>query len=360
MIKKYCFFLLPLMAIYPCFAQESIVISDSDIDRLGIQFADVKEIGLQSGSRFPAVVVTSPNATSLVNSSFSGTLSQWHADPGEAVQAGDPIATIRSAELLEQQNLWLQSNAASEQASFELDRDRQLLELGIVSQQRLEQTQRRFTQAQIDLASQAALLELAGFQQASLRILLRDRLNLGSYQVRAPEAGVLTHRSYSVGEVVASYEEIASIQQTASLWLAAEIPARLAQNLEPGFKLSLANTEEQLTVQQKDFVVDQDTQTTEVLAVFDAASNYRPGQILTLIVPAATSGVLVPADAVVHSGNTRTVYVRNASGVQVRTLQLEPAGENYLAHEGILAGESVVITGSAAIKGMQLGLGQNE
>ena len=360
MIKKYGLFLLPLIVFNACIAQETIVLSAGDIDRLGIQFADVTELDLQSGSRFPAVVVTSPNATSLVNSSFGGTVSQWHADPGEVIEAGSAIATIRSAELLAQQNLWLQSNAASEQVSFELDRDRQLLELGIVSQQRLEQTQRSFEQAQIDLASNAALLELAGFQGQSLITLLRDRSDLGSYQVRAPEAGVLTHRSYSVGEVVGSYEEIASIQQSAALWLASEIPARLAQNLEPGFKLSLANTGEELTIRQKDFVVDEDTQTTEVLAEFDAVSNYRPGQILTLIVPPATSGVLVPADAVVHSGNTRTVYVRTNNGVEARNLRLEPAGENYLAREGIRAGDSVVVTGTAAIKGMQLGLGQSE
>jgi len=360
MTQKYGLCLLPLMMIYPCFAQESIVLSDGDIARLGIQFTEVTEIDLQAGSHFPAVVVTSPNATSRVNSSFSGTLSQWHLDPGEAVEAGTPIATVRSTELLDKQSLWLQSNATTEQASFELDRDRRLLELGIVSQQRLEQTRRRFAQAQIDLASHAALLELAGFQEASLGTLLRERSDLGIYQVRAPVAGVLTHRNYSVGEVVASFEEIASIQQTASLWLAAEIPARLAQNLEPGFKLSLANTREQLTVQQKDFVVDEETQTTEVLAAFDADSNYRPGQIVTLVIPAASSGVLIPADAVVHSGNTRTVFVQNANGVQVRDLQLEPAGENYLARAGIRTGERVVITGTAVIKGMQLGLGQSE
>lgn len=360
MTKKHCLFLLPLIMFNACIAQESIILSEGDIDRLGIQFADVTELDLQSGSRFPAIVVTSPNATSLVNSSFGGTLSQWHADPGEVIEAGTAIATIRSAQLLALQNLWLQSNAAAEQASFELDRDRQLLKLGIVSQQRLEQTQRSFEQAQIDLASNAALLELAGFQGQSLITLLRDRSDLGSYQVRAPEAGVLTHRSYNVGKIVASYEEIASIQQTAALWLAAEIPARLAQNLEPGFKLSLAKTGEELTVQQKDFVVDEDTQTTEVLAKFDAVSNYRPGQILTLIVPPATSGVLVHADAVVHSGNTRTVYVRTTDGVQARDLQLEPAGANYLAREGIRVGETVVIIGTAAIKGMQLGLGQSE
>lgn len=360
MTKKYGLFLLSLIMIYPCLAQESITLSDGDIERLGIEFAAVTELGLQSGSRFPAIVITSPNATSLVNSSFGGTLSQWHANPGDPIDTGTAIATIRSAELLAQQNLWLQSNAASEQASFELDRDRQLLELGIVSQQRLEQTQRSFEQAQIELSSNAALLELAGFQRQSLDTLLHDRSELGSYQVRAPESGVLTHRSYRVGEVVGGYEEIASIQQTATLWLASDIPARLALNLEPGFKLSLANSGEVLTIQQKDFMVDKDTQTTEVLAEFDTASNYRPGQILTLIVPPATSGVLVPADAVVHSGNTRTVYVRTSNGVQARNLQLEPAGADYLAREGIRAGDTVVITGTAAIKGMQLGLGQSE
>lgn len=360
MIKKYGLFLLPLVVIFPSLAQEPIDLSSSDIERLGIEFAAVANLGRESGTRFPGIVVTSPNSTSIANSSFAGTLSQWHVNPGDAIEAGSAIATIRSSDLLTQQNLWLQSNAAAEQASIEVERDTRLHALGIVSKQRLEQSERGLEAAEIELAGNSLLLEQAGFHAESLASLLRDRENLGSYQVRAPESGVLTHRSYNAGEVVASYSEVASIQQTGAIWLAAEIPARLAQSLAPGFKLSLAGSNEVLTVQQKDFVVNELTQTTEVLASFDTAVSYMPGQILTLILPPAASGVLVPASAVVHSGDARTVYVRIPNGVEARDLQLVPAGADYLAREGIRVGESVVVTGAAAIKGMQFGLGQSE
>ncbi len=360
MIRKVSLFLLPLIAIQPSLAQEPIDLSDSDINRLGIEFAAVSNLNSSSGSRFPGIVVSSPNAISRINSSYGGTLSQWHIDPGDTVEAGTAIATISSAELLMQQNTWLKSHSASVQASIELERDRRLLELGIVSQQRVEQAERNFEQAQIELASNQAQLELAGFRREALELLQRSKADLGSYQVRAPNTGVLTHRSFGTGEVVASYEEIASIQQSEAVWLATEIPARLAQRLVPGFKLSLAESNTEITVQQKDFVVNQNTQTTEVLASFESAMNYMPGQILTLILPPAESGVLVPASAVVHSGDVRTVYVQVPSGVEARDLELEPAGANYLARTGIRIGEYVVVTGAAAIKGMQLGLGLDE
>ncbi len=82
-----------------------------------------------------------------------------------------------------------------------------------------------------------------------------------------------------------------------------------------------------------------------------------PGQLVTLRLAAGSTGVLVPADAVVRTGDASIVYVRQPGGVEARTLQLRVHGSDYLAESGVSAGEEVVVRGAALLKGIQLGLG---
>jgi len=70
--------------------------------------------------------------------------------------------------------------------------------------------------------------------------------------------------------------------------------------------------------------------------------------------------VLVPASAVVHTGDETSVFVRTATGVEIRQLELRPVGSHYRAQHGISVGEELVVSGAALLKGMQLGLGGGE
>lgn len=345
---------------YPALAQENISLSNGDIQQLGIEFSTVANLDLNSGSRFPATVVISPNANSTLNSTFSGSLEQWFVNPGDVLNLGDPVAAIRSSSLLEIQNRWLLHSSTAEQALIDFERDQQLFDQGIISAQRLERTNRALQLSEIELNSAQVQLSQSGFRPESLNQLLNGGADLGVYQLRSQSSGVLTHRMYSAGEIVPAYSELASIQQNQRAWLAADIPARLAAQLKPDFRLSLEGTGEHLLLRQKDLVVDESTQTVEILAEFDDVVPYMPGQILTLLLPPVGNGVLIPASAVVRTGNTTTVYVQTGMGVEARHLKLEPAGLNYLARTDITAGEKIVVQGAALIKGMQLGLGETE
>jgi multidrug efflux pump subunit AcrA (membrane-fusion protein) len=354
------FGLLLVLAESPVLAQNPIQLSEEDMARLAIIFAPVTEIDRQSGSRFPATVTVSPEAVSVLLAPFSGTVIRWHESTGSMVGQDSTLATVRSQEILEIQNQWLSTTAQLEQAEFERSRDEDLFEDGIISRQRLQTSERQYQQTRSLLEVTVARLQQAGFSESEINSLSSSNARLGEYVLKASSAAVLSHRAVDVGEYVEAYNELASLQLSVQPWLRIQLPARLAASLKPGNSLSLAGSGEQLTLRQKNLEIDESTQTIELMAEFDSTVNYLPGRILSVIVPPADGGVLVPASAVVHNADETVVFVQSGSGIDARTLSLEAAGNNYVARSGLSVGELIVVQGASVLKGIQLGLGSDE
>ncbi|MBT8146878.1 MAG: efflux RND transporter periplasmic adaptor subunit [Gammaproteobacteria bacterium] len=341
-------------------AQEFIPLTEEDIARLGIVFAPVSSPDRQSGNRFPATVVNSPESVSEVVMPFLGTLERWYVAPGARVHEGQVLADIRSQEVLELQNQWLTAKAELEQAEFLLSRDRTLLEQGIVSRQRLQETERIATHARIDLNALGGILDRAGFDAETLESLEHNPERLGVFGLNAPRSGYLTARAVTPGQYAEKYQPVATLGGNEQPWLKAAIPVRYVRNIEPGNILNLGGLKETVIVRFRELTVQESTQTVEVLAEFNEPVSYLPGQILNLILPPAASGILIPGNAVVFSGDQTVAHFRTAGGVEARVLDLEPAGSNYVAGPTVHSGEQVVIQGAAVLKGVQLGLGQDE
>lgn len=330
----------------PLRAQEIIALAAEEITRLGIVFAAVEEGG-QAGAAFPAAVVPSPDAMSSASALYPGVLEAWLAAPGESVAAGAPLARIRSPEVLDLQTARLAARTRVELARFEVEKDERLHAQGLIAEQRLRQTQRDLVVAEIDAkAAEQALARIGATEDAD-----------GLYLLRAPAAGVLAHREVGAGTPVERGTPLALLQGEGNAWVSARIPARLALPLRVGDRLGIGADGAGATLRQMDRAVDPATQTVEILAELDAGGDFLPGQILTLRLPAPAQGVRVPPAAVVHNGDETAVYVRHSRGVEVRVLDLVPAGSVYLAPTGLRAGEQVAVQGSALLKGIQLGLG---
>jgi len=341
-------------------AQEFIPLTDEDIMRIGLVFAPVGSPDRQSGNRFPATVVNSPESVSELAMPFQGVLERWYVSTGEYVHEAEVLAEIRSQEVLELQNQWLTAKAELEQADFLLSRDRTLLEQGIVSRQRLQETERVATHARIDLDALGSILDQAGFDAEALEALERNPEKLGVFGLQAPKAGYLTARSITPGQYAQKYQAIGTLGGSEQPWLRVDIPVRYAIALEPGDILSLAGLSETVTVRFRELTVEEITQTIEVLAEFNTLVSYLPGQVMSLVVPPAEDGALIPGNAVVYSGDQTIVYFRAAGGVEAKILDLEPAGGNFFAGPEVRVGDQVVIQGAAILKGIQLGLGQSE
>lgn len=348
--------LLCLLSLSAVHAQDIIALNNGDIDRLGIVLSPVRAIDDSIGASFPATVINSPMSTSMLNVPYGGLLESWLVEPGQVVFAQQEVALIRSQELLDLQNDWNAARFAEEQLAFELDKDSMLLDEGIISTQRFRQTQRSYQEAQSNLQFYTARLALAGFTEESLATLREGRHEPGVYSLRSPVAGTMDHLMVDVGTYVESNNPIASIGSNVR-WLSAELPARVGNRLSVGQVLRVEGSNAALTLRQKDYEIDTQSQTVGILATFNEIPQFMAGQVVTLLIPPNEDGVLIPGDAVVHSGDETSVFVRTAEGFEVRSLSLSPAGADYMAMEGIAPGELIAIRGTAILKGIQLGLG---
>ncbi len=341
-------------------AQEIIPIDAENIGRMGIIFAPVRAVDSSAGARFPATVIHSPAAVATGVALYPGILSEWLHSVGDSVESGAVLASIRSPEILPVQNEWIAAVTMLESARFEQGKDDTLFAQGVISRQRLDQTNRALQQATFAEQAARASLQQAGFNAARLDALRQNATGLGLFYITAPAAGVLAQRGVQTGGVVEADHPIATVNGSDNRWISAHVPARAALGLVTGQLLSVVGSAEQLTLRQIDSVVDSRDQTVELLAEFAGSTGSSVGQIISVILPPNGDGVLIPDRAVVHSGNETTIYVRAAGGVEARVLPLTSIGADYLARSGMTAGEQVVIQGTAVIKGIQLGLGGDE
>lgn len=345
-----------LLLSFPLHAQEFIQLDESNLARLGIVSSPVIAVDNSIGSNFPATVINSPLMTSTVTIPFGGMLQSWLIEPGAQVSNGDVLVEIRSQELLDLQNEWDSASANLEQQRFELEKDSTLLDQGIISRQRLNQTQRDYRRAESLLQSLTAKLNLAGFDENQLNTIDAFNSDRGLYAVRSPANGSMDHLIFNAGDYVDANTPVAEIGSS-ERWLSATLPARVASRLDIGQRLRVAGSNVPLTLRQKDYAIDPQTQTIEIFAAFDSLPQLMVGQVVTLIIPPAEAGILIPGDSVVHRGDETTVYIQTDGGFEARPLILSPAGADYIAMDGISAGEQIVIRGAAILKGIQLGLG---
>lgn len=344
----------------PAFGQNQISLDEADIQLLELEFAPVAVAERQLGVSLPGVVVSPPDASSLGISLYSGVLERWHAAPGEAVEAGAALATLRSVEVLEAQRHYQVANTELSLALQQFERDSQLFEAGIISRRRLLESETTLGGAQAALRSMESQLMAVGLRQTDLQALLAGEFDLGTFTIRAPAAATLSHRAYITGEHVPANAVVAELNGNDRPWLSVQVPARLSPLLELGGSLSTAASGYTLTLRQRDFNIDVLSQSVEVLAEFDGQVPVVPGQLQTVVLHPRPGAMLIPAAAVVHEGVESLVYVRIPNGVEVRPLSLIPMGDAYLATSGIQSGEQILVKGAALVKGIQLGLGSDE
>jgi len=338
-------------------AADAIELTQEDAIKLGVQFESVRSINDAMGIELPAQVIAPLDEGSHAYSLVDGVISDWRASSGDRVLEGEIIARIASNVAGDLQAQWLDADASLNAARLEVSRSERLFENGVIAERRLQQVQLALAHAESREASNRRALEQLGFDASSIDRLAESKANLGYALLRAPREGLLVHRARSVGEPVAVGDKIAEFQSSSAKWVSVILPAALADTLGNSTKLSLMPTGETLTLRERDYSIDPLTQTIELYAEFDTEVNYPLGSLIDVFVLPSESGVLVPASAIVYTEGNNYVYVKTVNGVTPRQLDLIPVGRDYLVHSGLRAGEQIAVSGTALLKGMQLGLG---
>jgi multidrug efflux pump subunit AcrA (membrane-fusion protein) len=340
-----------------------IRISAAQIDKAGIRFSEVQSAqSTNEGLRLAGSAVTPPNRMEVVSTPAAGVVQALLVNSLDTVKAGQTIARIHSPELLQWQREYVQQFTQLDMITKKAERDESLLNDGIISAGRAQETRNLLQQARVAVQERAQMLKLAGLSEAAIARLHSPSGLTPVIDIRSTAGGSVLEWMVTPGQRVEAGAPLAKVARAGELWL--ELQASRAQ----GEHIAVGDVVKTKACTQSGKVIAIATQlsTSSQLVMVRASlpgadKCLKPGQYIEATISSKTpsvSGWSLPSTALVRNGSNEFVFVRNADGVQAVPVTVESRAIDQVIVQGALtAKQSIAIQGLASLKGLWLGLG---
>lgn len=348
----------------PTIAEESIDMTDSQIENLGIGLTKAKIAKGFSLASLPAEVTIPPAQQTVVSASRAGLITQVNVATGVSVKIGQVLADFASPALLELQRNLLNAESALRLARAKLNRDKQLSREGAIAKRRWLETQTEYDKHSAEVAESRQVLSIAGFADVEIDNLIRTRRFAKQLAIRSPIDGVIVERVAVVGRRVDELQPLFRIADLKVLWLEINVPQEHLAHIKLGDKVNISNSSTLAQINLIGDLVDRETQNVMVRAVLDNRSgSVRPGQRVSVRIEPGqpTTKLEIPSHAMVHHGGQNYVFVRGEGGFEVREVTiLSRQGQRVTLDRGLKEGESIAYHGVVHLKARWMGMGGSE
>jgi membrane fusion protein, heavy metal efflux system len=325
----------------------------------------------------PAKVVVPPAKEFIVSASQAGLVVNLNAAIGDKVKQGQLLATLNSSDLLSTQQLYLQANSDLELQQFAYQRDKKLVDEGVIAERRWLETRNVYNAAASAASEHRQLLAIAGMTNNEISQLVKSRHLSGLLSIRSPINGVVMDRLAVAGAKVDSLAPLYRIANLDELWLEINIPQERLGQIKLGDKVLLeqpATDSQQLEQRQTPVTmpisaeisllgqnVNPENQTILARAVIHGEqSDVRPGQRINIQIIQPNSGVAftVPNTAIAQQAGKSYIFVRNDEGfIAQEVTVIGKQGEEATISSALSGNEEIALTGAVALKANWLGLG---
>ena len=270
-------------------------------------------------------------------------LTDVRVNVGDVVKAGQVLATFSAetvqADVAQMRASLLEAQANAAEAAANADRARSLQATGALSQQQIQQytTAEKTAQARVEAA------------KATLNA---QQLRLKYTQVVAPDSGVISARTATVGAVVGAGTELFRMVRKGRLEWRAEVTSTELRRIAPGAKVSVtaaSGAAAEGTVRMVAPTVDPQTRNALVYVDLPANSDFRAGMFARGEFALGSSDALtVPQEAlVVRDGFSYVFVVGPELRVQQRKVQTgRRVADRVEVLSGLDANASVAVRGA--------------
>lgn len=299
------------------------------------------------GARYPAVIALPPAQQRVVAAPLTALVQELRVQPGDSVRAGDVLVVLSSPQALELRRDML---AAESQATLALSakaRDEALFAEGLIARSRLEATAAQAEQASLQAEERRRALADAG------AVLTASAADPSRLSLRAPISGVVLERLATVGQRVDGSMALLRIGQLSPLWVELQVPAREAQAVRVGDRVTVAGSNASGQVVAVSPAVDAAAQSVLVRAVLrQGLAGLRVGQAVEASLERAAPGVRRLAQAAVYMEDGKTkVMLEGAEGRYTpQAVQVVGQLDGQLAVQGLPADSRVVVKGLATLR----------
>jgi len=320
-----------------------IAVSPEQAAALGVETRPAEPAPVLVAARLPATLTLPGSGARAVVVPFGGVVTRLLAQEGQAVQVGQALVELHSAEYLAARAAQRDLQARLDQARQQAARDAALLHEGIVPARQAQQSQAALAAAQAEFGAGRDLLastsEVAG-QPAAYRLL-------------APAAGTVHEGALRLGEPVAAGTAAALLLAGDRLWAEAQLPPPLVGRLRAGQAVRLPGAEPAGRVIAVGGVLDPMSRAALLRAELPAAG-LAAGQTLEIEIldtPPADAR-RVPAAALSRDGDLTLVFLAVDGGFRPQPVERLGSDSDAAVVLGLPADAQVVTRGVAALKAL--------
>ena len=276
----------------------------------------------------------------VLSADLPGVVNEILFESGRRTPAGEVLVRLDTR----QEHAQLKSAEAQfDLAKLDMDRAKDLLEKGAISQS-------DFDRVEAELRSAEAAVE--GYRAAIER-----------KTIRAPFAGILGIRQVNLGQYLAGGDPVVPLQQLDPIYVDFSVPQQEAGRIKAGDRVTIRTdvgngTEASGRILAVNSLIDPATRNAEVRARFsNRAGTLRPGMFVDVQVETGTSSsvVAIPASSISYAPYGNSVYIveevagpdgKTYRGVRQQFVQLGASrGDMISVLSGLKAGEEVVTSG---------------
>lgn len=352
--------------------ENSIQISQEHIDNLGISLSKPEAVSQFPVLSAPAKVVVPPTQEYIVSASQFGVIDKMNVAIGDKVVKGQVLAQLNSPDLLTLQREYLKAVSALQLSSATFQRDKKLLEEGVIADRRWQETRIQHNSFVSEVNEHKQLLEISGMTDSEITHLANTHRLTRQLNVRAPIVGVVMERLAVAGtriDMMAPLYRIANLDQ---LWLEIAIPQERMDSIKIGDRVVVENPvgatgrspSAKITLLGQS--VNPDNQTIVARAVLEPLHDnapLRPGQRLnTRIIQSSDKAVFkIPNTAIARNEGKAYIFIRKPQGFLVTPITVVGKQDDQSIVSGELsADQDIAVKGAVALKANWLGLGSDE
>ncbi|HEX3696424.1 MAG TPA: efflux RND transporter periplasmic adaptor subunit [Polyangia bacterium] len=321
------------------------------IQLIGMRTAKVERAALGDSLRAVGVIAANERGLSEISVRFSGWVQQLMvSETGQRVRRGEVLANVYSPEVLRAEQEYLTARGWDTKAGATGDS----VAVGHHGDSSLGASM------QGGLAADARhRLELLGIAATEIEAMASRGKASDSVPIRSPSDGYVTARNVVPGAAIQAGAPLFEVADLSKVWFLADVFEQDAARIRIGQKAVLelaayANEHFNGRVQFISPTLNTATRTLRVRLEFANKTGaggvkLRPGMYGTvaLELPSA-SGLVIPSEALVDTGENQYVFVAKAEGhFEPRLVQVGArAGEKVQVASGVAEGETVVTTGN--------------
>lgn len=347
-------------------ADNNIQLSEANFTNLGIKLGKLEAVNQVPVLYAPAKVVVPPTHEYVIAASQAGLILKMNVAIGDSVKKGDILAQLDSPELLSMQRLYLKAVSELQLGTLAYQRDKKLLADGVIADRRWQETASQHNAFASEVDEHRQLLGIAGMSDGEISQLSKSHKLSGQLNIRAPITGVIMDRMAEAGTRIDIHAPIYRLANLDELWLEINIPQERIDTIKLGDKVTIENTSNAVTAEIRLLgqSVNPQNQTVHARAVIKGPqSAVRAGQQVNIQIAQATTSAAfkVPNVAIAQNEGSSFVFVRTASGFQVRQIKvLGKQGEESIISGDFTDSEQIATQGAVALKANWLGLGSEE